>query len=287
MGNQRKSLTIAEKVKILDKVHDIKPRPTIRELSITLGVSKTTLVNLLQKEDQIRIEFLQSNPNSTIKRKRFGKNPEIEIALKEWFETVAEKGTKVTGPMLREKAETFAKELNYPDFKVTDGWLSRWKARNGIKSKRSHEKDAKIRLENELEKASRAHNPVNAEDVFEINDHFLQCYQVEEDSNSIKKEFNGSSPSDGNEKKEFDGTSPSDGNDLELLRRIVGNIKKQRTELINNTKAQETISHDAAKECIEQLRIYFLEEENERTPWDAFNKCSHYVLSKSNENHLI
>ena len=40
--------------------------------------------------------------------------------------------------MLKSKSEEFAKKLSHIDFKATDGWLSRWKTRFGIKFKKAH-----------------------------------------------------------------------------------------------------------------------------------------------------
>lgn len=44
----------------------------------------------------------------------------------------------INGPMLKSKAEEFAKKLGQNDFKAIDGWLSRWKLQNKIKYKKGH-----------------------------------------------------------------------------------------------------------------------------------------------------
>ena len=40
--------------------------------------------------------------------------------------------------ILEEKARQFATMLYKPDFKVTNGWLCRWKVRYGIEYKKAH-----------------------------------------------------------------------------------------------------------------------------------------------------
>ena len=40
--------------------------------------------------------------------------------------------------ILEEKAKQFATSLDKPDFKVSNGWLCRWKTRNGMKYKKAH-----------------------------------------------------------------------------------------------------------------------------------------------------
>ena len=76
--------------------------------------------------------------NSHSKRKRKGKDPDIEEALDKWFSVVTRRGVSVSGPMLKSKSEEFAKKLGHIDFKATDGWLSWWKTRSGIKFKKAH-----------------------------------------------------------------------------------------------------------------------------------------------------
>jgi hypothetical protein len=40
--------------------------------------------------------------------------------------------------MLKSKSEELAKKLGHNNFKATDGWLSQWKCRFGIKFKKAH-----------------------------------------------------------------------------------------------------------------------------------------------------
>ena len=50
----------------------------------------------------------------------------------------------ISGPILKSKAEELAHKLGNPDFMATDGWLSRWKARNQIKFKLSAMKQSTL-----------------------------------------------------------------------------------------------------------------------------------------------
>jgi hypothetical protein len=40
--------------------------------------------------------------------------------------------------MLKSSADKLAKKLGHNDFKATDGWLSQWKCRFGIKLKKTY-----------------------------------------------------------------------------------------------------------------------------------------------------
>ena len=55
--------------------------------------------------------------------------------MNEWFSAVTERGVRISGPMLQQKAEFFAEKIGHSDFKATEGWISRWKDRNNIKFK--------------------------------------------------------------------------------------------------------------------------------------------------------
>ena len=48
------------------------------------------------------------------------------------------KGQKLSGPILKEKAENLAKKLGHTNFVAIEGWLSRWKARHKIRYKWAH-----------------------------------------------------------------------------------------------------------------------------------------------------
>lgn len=141
----RKDLSLADKIALLDKIKNLPPNLTVRELEKSLGVSKSVVGRLKKCEVQHRKQWSESqknvNGNSTPtdrKRKRKGKDPDIDEAMNEWFSTVTARGVRVTGPMIMAKAETLAQKINHVDFKPSNGWLSRWKARCDIKFKRSH-----------------------------------------------------------------------------------------------------------------------------------------------------
>ena len=52
---------------------------------------------------------------------------ELNVLMWEWFQTITNTGVRVSGPMLQEKSQMFAKELGVPEseFKASKGWLNR------------------------------------------------------------------------------------------------------------------------------------------------------------------
>ena len=82
----------------------------------------------------------EENMVSTHKRKRRGKAEDMEAALYKWFVDVRARDAPVTSAVLEEKANHLAALLGNRDFKATNGWLCRWKSRNGIMFKKAHGK---------------------------------------------------------------------------------------------------------------------------------------------------
>ena len=70
----------------------------------------------------------------------------MEAALYKWFVDARARDAPVTSAVLEEKANHLAPLLGNRDFKATNGWMCRWKSRNGIKFKKAHgeKKDADI-----------------------------------------------------------------------------------------------------------------------------------------------
>lgn len=84
---RRKDLTLQEKVMILEN-YDQLPKMSQRNAAMVLKISQPLLCKILKNRLDIESEAMQ-NENPSRKRKRAGKDGEVELALKLWF---AEKG---------------------------------------------------------------------------------------------------------------------------------------------------------------------------------------------------
>ncbi|KAL4091075.1 hypothetical protein QTP88_025816 [Uroleucon formosanum] len=133
----RKDLSLKEKIAILDKVKSLPPGTSQRKIAEKLCVPKSTVSKLLKEEVILRENF-NSTQTGNQKRKREGKDPEVDEALSEWFSLITSRGVRVSGPMLKCKAEELSRKIGNNQFIATDGWLSRWKNRHEIKFKRVH-----------------------------------------------------------------------------------------------------------------------------------------------------
>ena len=78
--------------------------------------------------------------HSNRKRIRHSKEDNVDDALYQWFVTTTATNLPISGEMLRLKAIKFAELLGIPDFKVSNGFLDRWKKRHGIQFKKCMER---------------------------------------------------------------------------------------------------------------------------------------------------
>jgi hypothetical protein len=58
-----------------------------------------------------------------------------EKGMVTWIKCAHDKNIPVSGQILREKAEQFAKKLGHSEFKAGTGWLDKFKSHNGISHK--------------------------------------------------------------------------------------------------------------------------------------------------------
>ena len=87
---------------------------------------------LLHKDDFDEIE----SGMSVRKRHRSAHHGDMEKALFLWFSQTRDNDIQVTDDLLREKAKKFGEELGITDFKFSNGWLCRFKARYGVSTSR-------------------------------------------------------------------------------------------------------------------------------------------------------
>ena len=75
-----------------------------------------------------------TNGNVQRKRKRCGKDEQVEQALKKWFTDVRSQDARVNGLILHQKVADLAKALGKENFNACEGegWFHRWKNRENI-----------------------------------------------------------------------------------------------------------------------------------------------------------
>lgn len=128
-SSSRIDLSVREKVAKLDAYHALPAaiKKSQQAAAAAVGTSRTTLTRMLAQEKELR-----QNEKGDQKRNRTGKDADVEDALFKWWKMTLERQIPLNGKLLCEKANSIAEKAGHSEFQATDGWFSRWKARNGI-----------------------------------------------------------------------------------------------------------------------------------------------------------
>lgn len=129
-ANKRVDLSVCEKIEIFKK-YDSLPKMSQTMAAQKLGISQSCLSKLLKNRQTLEAAPVR-NESCSRKRKRAGKDEDVESALFQWFTQVRQQDARVNGPLMRQKAEELAKKMGKTDFVATDGWFSRWCKRENV-----------------------------------------------------------------------------------------------------------------------------------------------------------
>jgi len=129
---KKKRLSLAEKIHLIED-HE-KNKSPVKYLIEKYGVGKTQVYEALKNKDQLKKEWLQGKSGKVKKLTKGASSDyeEINRAVYEWFLGTREKNVPVSGPMLQAEALEVAKKLGKTDFKASNGWLDRFRARHNI-----------------------------------------------------------------------------------------------------------------------------------------------------------
>lgn len=126
----RVSLKLSDKVDIINRVNN---KETIKKVSKEYGVGETTCYRIIRDQEKV-LSQLRNGKGST-KRQRPPEFPQLEEALVQWMKETLSKNIPIDGPLIRGKAEQFAKLLKLDKFKPSNGWIEGFKKRNGLSFK--------------------------------------------------------------------------------------------------------------------------------------------------------
>ncbi|KAF1631193.1 Tigger transposable element-derived protein 3, partial [Eudyptes filholi] len=124
--SKRKELSLADRVKLLQALES--SSASLSSVAKLFGISKSQAGRIGRCREQILADW-RTNANPLRKRKREGKGGEVEDALFAWCRQALARGERLSGPILKAKAEELALSSGR-DFEATDGWLCRWKTRH-------------------------------------------------------------------------------------------------------------------------------------------------------------
>ncbi|XP_057653885.1 tigger transposable element-derived protein 4-like [Diorhabda carinulata] len=126
---KRKCFTIEEKSAIL---HRLEAGESNATLAKEFGVSHSTISTI--KKNKYKIEPLFNANVLKCKRVRTSTHEQLDKALLQWFKLQRDRGIPLNGPLLQEKANLFARQLDMQNFICSMSWLNRFKVRHNIVS---------------------------------------------------------------------------------------------------------------------------------------------------------
>lgn len=132
---KRVSLTIEKKIEIIKRHEKGESQKILAE---HFNVGRTTISDILKRKIKF-FTFVAQNADKSenLKRRRTLRktiHKVLEERVMEWYNELRDSGAYISGPMIAQKAQELHKELGYSDnFTASNGWLDRFKVRNGIK----------------------------------------------------------------------------------------------------------------------------------------------------------
>lgn len=131
VGKKRPRLSLQQKLEILGFIDAGNPLSKAAE---HFGYTLSTMNQIWRCRKEIK-RTCQTGVN--LKRKLVRDSPyqQLEVPLIEWCKKMKEEGAFINGPMVQDEALKIADRLEMKQFTASNGWLSRFLARNDIKFK--------------------------------------------------------------------------------------------------------------------------------------------------------
>lgn len=144
-----------ERLQLADKlliIAELEKEVIQSEIVTKYKVSKSVVSRLFRDKEKIKEA---ENKKIPLKSRRLvceAFHPELDEQIYQWFLKILHptgrcKPLPLTRELIQKRALDFAKDLNLPEFKASDGWFRNWRGRHGIgKSMRLHGEAADVNL---------------------------------------------------------------------------------------------------------------------------------------------
>ncbi|XP_072918194.1 uncharacterized protein [Hemitrygon akajei] len=132
---KQKELTLSEKIQVLELLQ--RQKISQMEVARRFGVTQPVISRLIKNKEKVMMEW-HSNSNPDRKRKREGRESDVDTALFQWFQIAKAQHVAISDDVLAAKAKSLAEAMQIRTFIPTVGWISRWKARHNAFSQQAH-----------------------------------------------------------------------------------------------------------------------------------------------------
>lgn len=130
MASKRNVLSLKRKIDLMKEIETKKLKQA--DGASQYNISRATVSCIVKNSEKLKEKFYGGEFSPQKKRERLPLEPKVDSALLSWFKRVRANNMSVTGPVLKLKAEQFAKEIGLSDWTCSEGWVRRFTARHGI-----------------------------------------------------------------------------------------------------------------------------------------------------------
>lgn len=100
------------------------------KIGLKFGLSRASISKILRNKQNILNRPKTAQP---LYRQTAPAYPELEQHILDWMDVLTKDNVKITGSMIRNEAQNFAKNtLGQADFKASEGWLRNFRRRHSI-----------------------------------------------------------------------------------------------------------------------------------------------------------
>ena len=133
---RRRDITLKEKYEMIVYTEQ-NPEMSLTGVAKKFSIPRTTLSGIISKAVEIKNAYDASTVGPTSKRLRKSSFDDVDVSLFQWLGQVrsAEPDFCVSGDKLLDKANEFAESFGY-EKPINMSWISRWKRRHRVMSKK-------------------------------------------------------------------------------------------------------------------------------------------------------
>lgn len=137
-SSNQKRLTVEQKLEVLKKLDS---KVSMTDIAQEYGISRPAVYKISKKRDEILQYSSKSLAKKHMSRKtiRLPFNEVMDEILISWLDQIRRQGTPISGPLICESALQVNEMIGGSNnFKASDGWLSSFKKRHGLRKRQIH-----------------------------------------------------------------------------------------------------------------------------------------------------
>lgn len=103
-----------------------------KDIASEFGICAGTISHIMKDKERLKQLYHSGEIDPRKQRQRSAQHDDIDGVLLHWFKVTRGNTIPISGPVMKVKAEEFAKELGFPEWTCSEGWLNRFNTRHNI-----------------------------------------------------------------------------------------------------------------------------------------------------------